>query len=89
MDAARLRRARRRLRGYFLGSGVVMAFLYLLVAAFVIWLLGIEMTHYVATLMMAAGVMLGGTYAIVMFVWLAAHIARRLVNRQPIGEIED
>ena len=52
-------------------------------------LMGIEMTHYVATMMMAAGVMLGGTYAIVMFVWLAAHVVKRLINRQPIGEIED
>ena len=89
MDAARLRRARRRLRGYFLGSGVVLAFLYLILAAFIMRLMGIEMTHYVATMMMAAGVMLGGTYAIVMFVWLAAHVVKRLINRQPIGEIED
>jgi polyferredoxin len=76
------------MRGYFLGSGVVLAFLYLIAAAFIIRLFGIEMTHYVATLMMAAGVMLGGTYGIVMFVWLAAHVVRRLVKRQPIGEIE-
>jgi hypothetical protein len=67
----------------------VLAFLYLIVAAFLMRLMGIEMTHYVATLMMAAGVMLGGTYAIVMFVWLAAHVVKRLVDRQPLGEIED
>ena len=72
-----------------MGSGVVLAFLYLILAAFIMRLMGIEMTHYVATMMMAAGVMLGGTYAIVMFVWLAAHVVKRLINRQPIGEIED
>ena len=89
MDAARLKRARRRLLGYFLGSGVVLAMLYLILGAFVIKLLGVELTNYAATLLLAAGVMLGGTYAIVMLVWLIAHVARRLINRQPIMEIED
>ncbi len=89
MDAARLKRARRRLRGYFLGSGVILAILYLILAAFLIKLFGVEVTQYAATLMLAAGVMLGGTYALVMFVWLAVHITRRWFNRQPIMEIED
>ena len=89
MDAARLKRARGRLRGYFFGSGVVLAMLYLILAAFLIRLFGIELTHYGATLMLAAGVMLGGTYALIMIVWLAMDLARRWANRQPIMEIED
>jgi hypothetical protein len=89
MDAARLKRARRRLRGYFLGSGVVLAILYLIAAAFLIRIFGVELTQFWSTVMLAAGVMLGGTYAIVMLVWLIAHVAHRLINRQPIMEIED
>ena len=89
MDAARLKRARRRMRGYFLGSGVILAILYLIVAAFLIRVLGLELTQYWSTVMLAAGVMLGGTYGIVMLVWLIAHIAHRLISRQPIMEIED
>ena len=89
VEAARLRRARRRLRGYFLGSGVILAFLYLLAAAFVIRVVGVEMTRYWSTLMMAAGVMLGGTYGLIMAVWLVAHVTRRLMNGQPIMERED
>lgn len=89
IDAARLKRARRRIRGYFLGSGVVLAVLYLLAAAFLVRLFGIEVTRYWSTLMMAAGVMLGGTYAIVMFIWIGAHIIRRLIKRQPVMEHEE
>jgi hypothetical protein len=89
MDRARLMRARRRMRGYFFGSGVVLAILYLILAAFLIRLFGIELTQYWSTLMLAAGVMLGGTYAIVMLVWIVAHVAHRLMNRQPIMETED
>lgn len=86
IDAARLKRARRRIRGYFLGSGAVLALLYIIVAAFLIRLFGIEVTRYWSTLMMAAGVMLGGTYAIVMFIWIGAHILRRIIKRQPVME---
>lgn len=89
MDATRLKRARRRMRGYFLGSGVVLALLYLVVAAFVIRLFGVQLTRYASTLMMAAGVMLGGTYAIVMAIWLIAQVIHRVATRQPVMEIED
>lgn len=89
LEAARLRRARRRLRGYFLGSGVILAFVYLLAAAFVIRLVGVEMTEYWSTLIMAAGVMAGGTYGLILAVWLVAHIFRRLAKGQPIMERED
>jgi len=77
------------MRGYFFGSGIILAFLYLIAAAFLIRLFGIELTRYWSTMMMGAGVLLGGTYAIVMFLWVGGHILRRLINRQPIGEIED
>ena len=89
MDAARLMRARRRMRGYFFGSGVIMAILYLLLAALLIRIFGIELTQYASTLMLAAGVMLGGTYALVMFIWLITHIVHRIATKQPIMEIED
>lgn len=89
VDAARLKRARRRLRGHFFGSGVILAFLYLIAAAFLIRVFGVELTRYWSTVMIGAGVLLGGTYAVFMFVWVGGHIVRRLINRQPIGEIED
>jgi uncharacterized membrane protein (UPF0182 family) len=89
MDAARLKRARRRMRGYFLGSGVVLAFLYLIIAYFLTRIFGIELTQFWSTVAMAAGVMLAGTYGLVMLLWLVAHIVRRLANREPIMEIED
>jgi hypothetical protein len=89
VDAARLRRARRRMRGYFFGSGVVLAILYLIGAAFLVRLFGVELTHYWSTLMLAAGVLLGGTYAIMMVLSVGTHILRRLLNRQPIMEVED
>jgi hypothetical protein len=89
MDAARLKSARRRMRGYFFGSGVILAFLYLLIAAFVIRVFGIELTQYASTLMLAAGVMLGGTYALIMLIWLIAHVLHRIATKQPVMEIED
>ena len=89
MDAARLKRARRRMRGYFFGSGVILAILYLILAAFLVRIFGVELTQYASTLMLAAGVMLGGTYALVMLVWLIAHVAHRIATRQPVMEIED
>jgi hypothetical protein len=89
VDAARLRRARRRLLGYFLGSGVVLAILYLITSALLIRLLGVELTQYWSTVMLGAGVLLGGTYAVIMAVWLATRTVRRLMKRQAIMEIED
>ncbi len=89
MDAARIKRARWRLRSYFFGSGVIMAALYLIFAAFFVQIFGLELTRYWSTLMLAAGVMLGGTYAIVMFLWLGARLLARLKNGQPIMEVED
>ena len=89
MDAVRIRRARWRLRSYFFGSGVILAALYLILAAFVVRFFGIEMTRYWSTLMLAAGVMLGGTYAIVMFLWLGGRLFARWKNGQPLMEVED
>ncbi len=77
------------MRGYFFGSGVIMALLYLMLSAFIIHWLGVQNTNYVATLVLGAGVLAGGTYALVMFVWLAAHVVGRLSRRQPIREIDD
>jgi len=71
------------LRGYFLGSGVLLAFLYLLAAAFIVNIFGLELTRYWSTVALAAGVMLGGTYGIVMLVWLGVRVARRLVRVRP------
>lgn len=89
IDSARLKRARCRMRGYFLGSGVVLAFLYLLVAAFLVRIFGIEATRYWSTVMMAALVMLAGTYGLVMLVWLGFHIARRLIQGRPVMDADD
>ncbi len=89
MEAARLKRARRRMRGYFFGGGVVLAVLYMIAAAFLIRIFGVELTRYWSTMLSAAGVMLGGTYAAIMLLWLGIHITRRLKNRQPIWDRED
>ncbi|PNU02943.1 hypothetical protein A8V01_07770 [Novosphingobium guangzhouense] len=77
------------MRAYFLGSGVILAFLYLLGAAFLVRVVGIEMTRYWSTVMMAAGVMLGGTYGIVLFTSLAIHTVKRLATGRPIMDPED
>ena len=89
IKSARLLRARRRLRGYFFGSGVVLAMLYIVFAAFLVKIFGIEVTRYWWTLLLGAGVMLAGTYAIVMLVWIGAVTCRRLMDRQPIWDNED
>lgn len=89
IDRARLKRARRRLRGYFLGSGVLLAFLYLLAAAFLVHIFGVEVTRYWSTVMMAAGTMLGGTYGFVVMIWLGIHIVRRLIQGKPIMDHND
>ena len=89
MDAVRLKRARRRLLRYFLGSGVVMAIVFLFFAAAIVSLFGLSPTSYVVTIILAAGVLAGGTYAIIYFATLALHIGRRIWRRQPIMEIED
>ncbi|MEE4452456.1 hypothetical protein [Novosphingobium resinovorum] len=89
MDALRLKRARRRIRIYFLGGGIVLAFLYLICAAFLVRIIGVELTRYWSTVMMAAGVMLGGTYGIVFFTSLAIHVVRRLATGRPVMAPED
>ncbi|MBU0556539.1 MAG: hypothetical protein KKD64_01305 [Alphaproteobacteria bacterium] len=77
------------MRGYFLGGSLVLAFLYLIAAAFLIHIIGVELTRYWSTLMMAAGVMLGGTYGIVLFVSLGLHIIRRLTAGRPVMDQDD
>ena len=89
MEAARLKRARWRLRAYFFGSGILMAAVYLCVAAFVMSWLGVEKTSYAATLVLAAAVLAGGTYGIILFAGVVIHITRRVLKRQAIMEIED
>jgi hypothetical protein len=89
MKAARLKRARRRLRGYFLGSGIILAFLYILAAAFIVRLVGLELTRFWSTVLIAAAVLLGGSYGIILFSFTGIHIVRRLLNRQPIMDAED
>lgn len=77
------------MRGYFLGSGVVLAFLYLLAAVGLIQIVGLEVTRYWSTVAMAAGVMLAGTYGVVMLVWLGARVVKRLIQRRPIVDADD
>ena len=89
MDAARLKRARWRLRTYFFGSGIIMAFVFLMLAAFVISLFGVASTSYVTTLIFAAGVMAGGAYAIIFLGAVLVHVVRKALARQPIWEAED
>lgn len=89
MEAARLKRARRRLRGYFFGSGIILAFLYILVAAFIVRLVGVELTRFWSTALIVAAVLLGGSYGIVLFSAIGIHIVRRLLKRQPIMDAED
>jgi polyferredoxin len=89
MEAARLKRARRRLRGYFFGSGIILAFLYILVAAFIVRLVGVELTRFWSTALIVAAVLLGGSYGIALFSSIGIHIVRRLLKRQPIMDAED
>ena len=89
MEAARLKRARRRLRGYYFGSGIILAFLYILVAAFIVRLVGVELTRFWSTALIVAAVLLGGSYGIVLFSSIGIHIVRRLLKRQPIMDAED
>jgi hypothetical protein len=89
MEAARLKRARRRLRGYFLGSGIILTFLYIIAAALIVRLVGVELTRFWSTVMIAAAVLLGGTYGVILFSFTGIHIVRRLLNRQPVMDAED
>ncbi len=89
IDATRLKRARWRLRAYFFGSGVIMAFIFLCLAAAIMSIFGLKATSYAVTLVLAAAVLAGGTYAIIYFGAVILHIIRRVLNRQPIMEIED
>ncbi len=77
------------MRSYFLGSGIILAFLYILAGAFVVRLVGIELTRFWSTVLMAAAVLLGGTYGIILFSFTGFHVIRRLLNRQPIMDAED
>ncbi len=84
-----MKRARRRLRGYYFGSGIILAFLYILVAAFIVRLVGVELTRFWSTALIVAAVLLGGSYGIVLFSSIGMHIVRRLLKRQPIMDAED
>jgi hypothetical protein len=66
-----------------------MAFVFLCLAAATMSIFGLPATSYVVTLVLAAAVLAGGTYAIIYFGAVIVHIARRVRNRQPIIEIED
>jgi len=89
MDATRLKRARWRLRAYFFGSGILMAAIFLCLAAGIISMFGLQTTTYAVTLILTAAVLAGGTYAIIYFGAVILHVIRRVWNRQPIMEIED
>ena len=89
MEAARLKRARRRLRGYYFGSGIILALLFILVAAFIVRLVGVELTRFWSTALIVAAVLLGGSYGIALFSSIGIHIVRRLLKRQPIMDAED
>lgn len=52
-------------------------------------MLGVEVTRYWSTLMMAAGVLLGGSYGMVLLAYTGAHIIKRLLVCQPIVEAKD
>lgn len=88
MDAARLKRARRRMRAFWIGGAVIGALVFLCLAALIMAVIGVEKTSYLAALVFAALVLAGGTYAIILFVALAVHIAKRAWNRQPIMDRE-
>ena len=77
------------MRGYFPGSGIILAFIYILAAAFIVRVVGVELTRFWSTVLMAASVLLGGTYGIVLFSFTGIHIVRRLLNRQPIMDADD
>ena len=89
MDAAHLKRARWKLRAYFFGSGVIMAFIFLCLAAVIMSIFGLSATSYALTLVVGAAVLAGGTYAIIYFGAVILHILRRVLNRHLIMEIED
>ena len=76
------------MRGYFFGSGIIGAFVFLMLAAFVISLFGVDRTSYVVTLIFAAGVMAGGVYGIILFGALLLHIIKRVMRGQPIVDKE-
>ena len=77
------------MRSYFLGSGVILAFLYILAAAAVVRLVGIELTRFWSTVLIGAAVLLGGTYGVILFSFTGIHIVRRLLKRGPIVDAED
>ena len=77
------------MRGYFLGSGIILAFLYILAAVFLVSVLGVELTRFWSTVLIAAAVLLGGSYGIILFSVTGIHVVRRLLNRQPIMDAED
>ena len=77
------------MRTYFLGSGVIMAFIFLLFAAFAVQMFGLEKTSYLATLLFAAAVMKGGAYAMLSFGAVAVHVLKRVWKRELILEPDD
>ncbi|MHA3793599.1 hypothetical protein [Sphingomonas sp. YL-JM2C] len=89
VEATRLRRARRLMRAYFLGGGVILAILYLIAAALLIHLFGMELANYWSTMILTAVVLLGGTYGVIMVVSLGIFLVRRLINGQPLMDKED
>lgn len=72
-----------------MGSGIILAFLYIVAAGFIVGLVGIELTRFWSTVIMAAVVLLGGTYGIILFSFTGIHIVGRLLKRQSIIEAED
>lgn len=67
-EAVRLKRTRRWLRGYFLGSGIIPAFHYPTVAGFRISIFGVKLTRYWPTTILAAVAFIAGTYVVALFV---------------------
>lgn len=72
-----------------MGSGIILAFVYVIAAAFIVRMVGVELTRYWSTVLIAAAVLLGGSYGIVLFSSIGIHIVRRLLKRQPIMDAED
>ena len=88
IDAQQIKSARFRLwRAWFFG-GLLWSFFFLLLAAGIVLAFGVEKTNATFSVVLAAAILAGGTYGIILLTALVVHMIRRIVAGKPIVDKE-
>ncbi|WP_298335681.1 hypothetical protein [uncultured Erythrobacter sp.] len=88
MEAERIKAARTRLWRAWVFGGMLWSVVFLMLAATIVMLFGVEKSSSGFAIAWGAAILAGGTYGIIMVGALLMHTIKRLVRGRPIVEEE-